>query len=141
MAFIRSAIGSSSFVRGAPGRLTPAVLARLVGVAPSTLGPRLNGLTERGWVERRANPANSRSWLLQLMPAGWAAYDAAVPYAKAAFIRLDDALRDRGVDPSVRCILGTAQVAAFDRPVCGQWLMCCPVGAPSYIECVSCISA
>jgi DNA-binding MarR family transcriptional regulator len=64
------------------GQLTPAVLARLVGVAPSTLGSRLNALTERGWVKRRANPANSRSWLLQLTPAGWAAYHAAVPYAK-----------------------------------------------------------
>ena len=74
------------------------MLARLVGVAPSTLGPRLNGLTERGWDERRANPANGRSWLLQLTPAGWAAYDAAAPYARAAFGRLDDALRDRRVD-------------------------------------------
>jgi DNA-binding transcriptional MerR regulator/DNA-binding HxlR family transcriptional regulator len=82
----------------AEGQLTPAVLARLVGVAPSTLGPRLNGLTERGWVERQANPASSRSWLLQLTPAGWAAYDAAVPFAKAAFTRLDRALQDRRVD-------------------------------------------
>ena len=80
------------------GQLTPAVLARLVGVAPSTPGPRLDRLTDRGWVERRANPANSRSWLLQLTPAGWAAYHAAVPYAKVAFDRLDRALRDRQVD-------------------------------------------
>jgi DNA-binding MarR family transcriptional regulator len=80
------------------GQLTPALMARLVGVAPSTLGPRLNGLTRRGWVERRANPANSRSWLLQLTPAGWAAYHAAVPCAKDAFNRLDDALRDSRVD-------------------------------------------
>jgi DNA-binding MarR family transcriptional regulator len=73
------------------GQLTPAMLARLVGVALSTLGPRLNSLTDRGWVERRANPANRRSWLLQLTPAGWAAYHAAVPYAKVAFDRLDRA--------------------------------------------------
>jgi hypothetical protein len=46
------------------GQLTRAILARLVGVAPSTLGPRLNALMERGWVERRVNPGNSRSWLL-----------------------------------------------------------------------------
>jgi DNA-binding MarR family transcriptional regulator len=80
------------------GQLTPAVLARLVGVAPSTLGSRLNALTERGWVKRRANPANSRSWLLQLTPAGWATYHAAVPYAKMAFDHLDRALRERHVD-------------------------------------------
>jgi DNA-binding MarR family transcriptional regulator len=73
------------------------VLARLVGVAPSTLGSRLNALTERGWVERRANPASSRSWLLQLTPAGWP-YRAAISYAKTAFDRLDRALRDRHVD-------------------------------------------
>jgi DNA-binding MarR family transcriptional regulator len=80
------------------GQLTRAVLARLVGVAPSTLGPRLNALVERGWVERRANPANGRSWLLQLTPAGWARYRAALPYAMVAFDRLDTALRDRHVD-------------------------------------------
>jgi DNA-binding MarR family transcriptional regulator len=80
------------------GQLTPAMLARLVGVALSTLGPRLNSLTDRGWVERRANPANRRSWLLQLTPAGWAAYHAAVPYAKVAFDRLDRALPERQAD-------------------------------------------
>jgi DNA-binding MarR family transcriptional regulator len=79
------------------GQLTPAVLARLVGVAPSTLGSRLNALVERGWVERRVNPANSRSWLLQLTPAG-AAYQMAVPCANVAFDRLERALRDRQVD-------------------------------------------
>jgi DNA-binding MarR family transcriptional regulator len=67
-------------------------------VAPSTLGPRLNSLTHRGWIERRANPTNSRSWLLQLTPAGWAAYHAAVPYAKVAFDRLDRALPERQAD-------------------------------------------
>jgi DNA-binding MarR family transcriptional regulator len=76
------------------GQLTRAVLARLVGVAPSALGPRLNALTERGWVERRANPANSRSWLLQLTPAGWARYHAALPHTNVAF----DSLRDGDVD-------------------------------------------
>src|SRR5215211_2603471 len=80
------------------GQLTPAVLARLVGVAPSTLGSRLNALIERGWVERRVNPANSRSWLLQLTPAGWAAYKMAVPCANVAFDRLERALLDRQVD-------------------------------------------
>lgn len=50
------------------GQLTRAVLARLVGVAPSTLGPRLDSLVERGWVERRANPVNTRSWLLWTGP-------------------------------------------------------------------------
>jgi DNA-binding MarR family transcriptional regulator/DNA-binding transcriptional MerR regulator len=80
------------------GQLTQAVLARLVGVAPSTLGPRLNALTKRGWVERRANPANTRSWLVQLTPAGWTRYHAALPYAKLTFDRLNQALGDRHVD-------------------------------------------
>ncbi|HEY6810289.1 MAG TPA: MerR family transcriptional regulator [Propionibacteriaceae bacterium] len=80
------------------GQLTQAVLARLVGVAPSTLGPRLKALMARGWVERRANPASSRSWLLQLTPAGRAHYRAAIPHAKVAFDRLDSVLRDRHVD-------------------------------------------
>ena len=72
------------------GQLTRAVLARLVGVASSDLGPRLNALTERGWVERRANPANSRSWLLQFTPAGWVRYHAALPHANVAFGMFDD---------------------------------------------------
>jgi hypothetical protein len=33
------------------------------------------------------------SWLLQLTPAGWAAYHATVPFASVAFDRLDRALR------------------------------------------------
>jgi hypothetical protein len=36
------------------------------------MAPRATPPTERGWVQRRANTGNSRSWLVQLTPAGWA---------------------------------------------------------------------
>jgi hypothetical protein len=78
------------------GQLTPAVLARLVEW-PRPPSGRAQCADRAGLVERRANPASSRSWLLQLTPAGWP-YRAAISYAKTAFDRLDRALRDRHVD-------------------------------------------
>ena len=35
--------------------------------------------TQRGWVQRRANTGNSRSWFVQLTAAGWARYHLALP--------------------------------------------------------------
>ena len=48
--------------------MTPTALASRLGVSPSTLTYRLKGLEARGWVSRRANPADGRSALLGLTP-------------------------------------------------------------------------
>jgi DNA-binding MarR family transcriptional regulator len=53
---------------------------------------------QRGWLQRRANTGNSRSWLVRLTPAGWPRCHLALPYAKVACNRLEHSLGDRRVD-------------------------------------------
>ena len=79
--------------------LTPAVLARMVGVAPSTLTRRLRNLIDRGWVERRPSGGDGRSWVASVTPAGRDVLRAAQPAFSQRHHQLDDALRSRGVDP------------------------------------------
>jgi DNA-binding MarR family transcriptional regulator len=62
------------------------------------MAPRVHAFTQRGWVQRRANTGNSRSWFVQLTAAGWARYHLALPYVKVACNRLEHSLGDRRVD-------------------------------------------
>lgn len=80
-------------------QLTPAGLARLVGVAPSTLARRLRALVERRWLTRSVHPFDARSWVLTLTPEGEERVDAALPHARRLFRSLNDALQDHGLDP------------------------------------------
>ena len=64
--------------------MTPTDLARRLGMSPSTLTYRLKGLEARGWVSRRANPADGRSALLGLTPRGRQTWSAAQPAFVAA---------------------------------------------------------
>ena len=79
--------------------LTPAVLAQMVGVAPSTLNRRLGNLIEHGWVIRRATGGNGRSWVATITPAGQKVLEAALPAFWLVHGQLEDALRQRGADP------------------------------------------
>jgi DNA-binding transcriptional MerR regulator/DNA-binding HxlR family transcriptional regulator len=79
--------------------LTPAVLAQMVGVAPSTLNRRLGNLIEHGWVIRRATGSNGRSWVATITPAGQKVLEAALPAFWLVHGQLEDALRQRGADP------------------------------------------
>lgn len=82
-------------------RITPTSLARLVGVAPSTLTRRLRALVDRGWLSRSTAPLDNRSWILNLTEEGEERIDAALPHARRLFRRLDQAARDQGLDPRV----------------------------------------
>ena len=55
---------------GAAEPLTPGELARGFGHRQSTLTSIVDRLAERGLVERAANPADRRSFLVTLTPAG-----------------------------------------------------------------------
>jgi DNA-binding MarR family transcriptional regulator len=61
------------------GPVTPSALAARLGLSPSTLTYRLRGLERDGLVARRPNPADGRSALLELSPAGRARWDEARP--------------------------------------------------------------
>ena len=59
-------------------------LAERCGLDPSSLVAVLDGLEERGWVERRRHPRDRRVHLIALTAAGAALYQRALPLAQRA---------------------------------------------------------
>lgn len=55
---------------GAPHQLAPTALFSQLMVTSGTMTHRLQRLEAQGWVTRAANPADARSLLVQLSPAG-----------------------------------------------------------------------
>jgi DNA-binding transcriptional MerR regulator/DNA-binding HxlR family transcriptional regulator len=80
------------------GQFNAATLARLVGVAPSTLGGRLNRLLEQGLIRRRPDPDNARSWILELTTAGVEKAQASLRPMGALYEQLEAALASEGFD-------------------------------------------
>jgi DNA-binding transcriptional MerR regulator len=95
------------------GSMTPATLARLVGVAPSSLAGRVERLLRWGWIQRYPAVEDPHcSWRLELTRAGVEVLQAAVPHARVCAQRIDAALQDRGVEPdSIRAGLITLSTA------------------------------
>ena len=81
-------------VIGAFGPLTPTDLAARLGMAAPTVSSWIKRLSEDGQIERRPNPADGRSYLLEVTPAGRSALDAAVPHFGAALGKIEAALGD-----------------------------------------------
>jgi DNA-binding MarR family transcriptional regulator len=81
-------------VIGALGPVTPTELAARLGMAPTTLSAWIRRLTESGHVQRRPNPDDGRSSLLELTESGRAAMQAAGPRFHAALVALEEALGD-----------------------------------------------
>ncbi len=90
--------------------ITPTALAGLIGSPPTTLSAHIRRLSDRGQVQRRPNPEDGRSYLLEVTPAGRATVQAIVPgfaellgrieaqldsgdEIRAAMHRFEDALR------------------------------------------------
>jgi DNA-binding MarR family transcriptional regulator len=61
---------------GSLGRVTPKDLAELVGMPPTTLSGHIERLVRQGVVRRVENPADGRSYLLELTGEGLAAFRA-----------------------------------------------------------------
>jgi MarR family transcriptional regulator for hemolysin len=68
---------------------TQVTVADMLDVEPITLGRMVDRLQDAGLVERRADPADRRSWRLHLTPEGEQKIEALRPTALALF---DDAL-------------------------------------------------
>jgi DNA-binding MarR family transcriptional regulator len=68
---------------------TQVTMADMLDVEPITLGRMVDRLQDAGLVERRADPADRRSWRLHLTPEGEQKIEALRPTALALF---DDAL-------------------------------------------------
>ena len=78
------------------GPVTPTVLAAEMGVPPTTLADAVRRLDERGEIERLPNPADGRSHLLTLSPAGQERVEAAAPAVRSA---LEELRAHLGVPP------------------------------------------
>jgi DNA-binding MarR family transcriptional regulator len=70
---------------------TPTELAARLGVPPTTMSRYVAGFAERGLVERAPNPADRRSYLLEVTEEGRAVIRKVVP----RFRKIVDDLRDR----------------------------------------------
>jgi len=85
---------------GATQPVTPTDLAELLGMAPSTLSAQIARLVEDGRVERIPNPADRRSYTLELTAAGHE-YMRAAAHAMRATLQAIDAELDRPRDEIV----------------------------------------
>jgi DNA-binding MarR family transcriptional regulator len=83
--------GLLSLIGAAKAITTTEVAARL-GVAVTTASDRIRRLEERGFAERRPNPADGRSSLVSLTPDGQAAFESTWPAWRDAVIALENEL-------------------------------------------------
>jgi DNA-binding MarR family transcriptional regulator len=76
------------------GPTTTAVLARMEGVKPQSMGTVVAALEEKGFIERRPHPTDGRQMNIQLTAEGEAvrrsAKDARRTWLAQAIARLDD---------------------------------------------------
>ena len=85
-------------VIGAFGPVTPTELAARLGMAPTTLSTWIRRLTESGHVQRRPNPGDGRSYLLELTESGRTGVQAAGPRFSAALLALEQELGDSAAE-------------------------------------------
>jgi DNA-binding MarR family transcriptional regulator len=99
-------------VIGVFGPVTPTELAARLGMAPTTLSTWIRRLTESGHVQRRPNPGDGRSYLLELTESGRTGVQAAGPRFDAALLALEEELGDDAGDVGAA---GAALEAALRR--------------------------
>ena len=83
--------GLLSLIGAAKAITTTEVAARL-GTPVTTASDRIRRLEERGLAERRPNPADGRSHLVSLTPAGQAAFESTWPAWHDAVVSLEGEL-------------------------------------------------
>jgi DNA-binding MarR family transcriptional regulator len=77
---------------GAAKAITTTEVAGRLGTAVTTASDRIRRLEERGLAERRPNPADGRSHLVSLTPAGQAAFEGTWPAWRDAVVALESEL-------------------------------------------------
>jgi DNA-binding MarR family transcriptional regulator len=100
---------------GAPFRLTPTVLARILMLSGAAMTNRLDRLESAGLVTRALDPGNRRSILVTLTPAGRERVDAAVTDHVAEDERLLASLtapQRRTLDALLRTLLAAVEAVA-----------------------------
>jgi DNA-binding MarR family transcriptional regulator len=79
-------------VIGSVGRITPTDLARIVGMPPTTLSGHIERLSRQGIVRRVENPADRRSYLLELTAEGTDAFHRGARGLRRAIATLEEHL-------------------------------------------------
>jgi len=77
---------------GGVGSITPTEIAARMGLAVTTASDRIRRLEERGFAERRPNPADGRSHLVSLTDAGRAAFESTFGVWHQAVLQLEQEL-------------------------------------------------
>ena len=99
-------------VIGGEGPLTPSTLATRIGMPLSTTLFRTRRMLDRGHLERAPNPADGRSHLVHLSPAGQKAWDATAPSFHTLARQIEEQL---GTDPELVRAALAALSTAIDR--------------------------
>jgi DNA-binding MarR family transcriptional regulator len=107
-----SALIALDALRAAGDAVPPSVLAERVFLTRGSVTSLLDTLARRGWVDRRPNPADRRSILVSITPAGRAALDAVFPRLHAAERAW---FADLGDDDKRAVLAWTARLAAGMR--------------------------
>ena len=82
---------------GVLGRVTPKDLADVIGMPPTTLTGHIDRLVREGVVRRVTNPADGRSYLVELTESGAEVWQAGWPALRTTLAALEAEL-DRPVD-------------------------------------------
>ena len=96
-------------------------LAEAVGVREATLTHHLNAMDAQGLVTRTRDPANRRVHVVELTPAGEAAFVRLAEAATAFDRRLRDGLSDSDLDGLAALLTRLAGYVAGERGPAGPW--------------------
>lgn len=100
--FRNAGLSSADFALASTLRLmqpaTPTALSAQLGTAPTTLSAAIQRLEQRGHLQRLPNPADGRSVLVELTPAGVEWVESAFPPFRAARDRLTGELEQSWED-------------------------------------------
>jgi DNA-binding MarR family transcriptional regulator len=97
------------------GPLPPTQLAHILGIPPTTLTHYLDAMRAAGHLHESRNPADGRSYLVRLTPAGLGAHRRANVGFEAAFGHLAGRLADPGTTAETLRELGSAAAAAEEE--------------------------
>ena len=96
-------------------------LAEAVGVREATLTHHLNAMDSQGLVTRTRDPANRRVHVVELTPAGEAAFIRLAEAATAFDRRLRDGLTDTDLDGLAALLTRLAGNMAGEQDMAGPW--------------------
>jgi len=116
----QAAATALAVIDGAGEPLTPSQVSDRMLIASATMTATLDLLEQRGWIRRVPNPADRRSILVEITPAGRATTDQLLPGIRTLERGILSALtpdeRARLLDMLAKVLARTADVAADQQP-------------------------